>query len=123
MNDCLLPTICVTCGALSFDGTPHTCAADAPMVLMGEDDALLANLLDKSLPIATAARNLRDTVRAEGVATIRAQMGELCEALTDDLYGFCLTSLTHRHVTRDYVLRAVRAHLTKIAAYSGGAES
>lgn len=123
MNDCLLPSICVTCGNLSFDGAPHTCAAEVPVALMGEDDTLLAVILDDKLPIALAARNLRDVVRAEGVAAIRTQMGELCEALTDDLYGLCLASLTHKHVGRDYVLRAVRSHLTKIAAYSGGAES
>ena len=123
MNECLLPSICVTCGNLSFDGTPHTCAEETPLRLMGEDDALLANILGTKLPIALAARNLRDVVRSEGVGEIRKQMGELADALADDLYGFCLTSLTHRHVDRDYVMRAVRAHLTKIAAYSGGAEA
>lgn len=123
MNDCLLPTICVTCGHLSFDGTAHECAAEAPLVLRGEDDPLLMSVLARNLPIALAAQNLRNVVRAEGVATIRTQMGELADALADDLYGFCLTTLTHTHVDRDYVMRAVRSHLTKIAACSGGGES
>lgn len=117
MTACLLPTICPACGTLSFDGTVCTCPPAE------SEDVLLAAMLETVLPVELVARNLRDVVRAEGVESVRTQIAELVEALSKDLLAECVSTETHKHVTIDYVRTAVRGHITKVTAVSGGAEA
>lgn len=120
MIDVLIPRICVKCGAVSFVEAACACVEDASA---GDEDAVIAALLEGALPIELAARNLRDVARAEGVDSVRAQLRELVAALEKDVADACRRTPSHRHVTPDYVRAAVANHMTKIAILSGGLQA
>ena len=120
MIDCLLPRICVKCGAVSFDEAACTCPPD---VTTGDEDVVIAALLEGALPVELAARNLRDVARAEGVDSVRLQLRELVTALEKDVAEACRRTPSHRLVSPDYVRAAVANHITKIAVLSGGLQA
>lgn len=120
MIDCLLPRICVKCGAVSFDTAACACPEDG---VGGDEDVALAALLEGALPVELAARNLRDVARAEGVDSVRAQLHELVAALEKDVAAACKNTPSHRHVTPEYIRSAVANHMTKIAIVSGGLQA
>lgn len=122
MLSVLLPTICPACGVINFGDARCECPPETVIETFGEHDPLLAEILERALPRALGARNLRNVIRAEGIEQVKVQMGALVEALTQDLLGFCERSLTHRMVDREYVRRAVRYHITQMAAMSGEAD-
>lgn len=120
MIDCLLPRICVKCGAVSFDEAACTCPTETTS---GDEDVVIAALLEDALPVELAARNLRDVARAEGVDSVRLQLRELVSALEKDVESACRKTAAHRHVTADYIRAAVANHMTKIAILSGGLQA
>lgn len=116
----LLPRFCPKCGAMSFqeDAAGCTCPPESVGV-SGADDAVLAEMLTRAMPLELCARNLRDLVRGEGLPALRAQIAELIPALEADVQAACQQIDTHRYVSAQYIKEAVANHVTKIVVLSG----